>query len=224
MPYRNIVFANNEIYHTYNRSVAKVPIFQRTKDYSRFLDVVNFYRNEKPPLRYSFFNRLEKERKEEFLEALTKRDRLLVEIYAFCLMPNHFHFLLKQLRERGIADFMRNLQNSYAKYFNLKYKRSGSLFQALFKAVRIETTEQLLHVSRYIHLNLVSSFIIKLGELENYPWSSFGEYMGLQRFPFANTTFILENFRSPAQYKEFIYDQADYQRALERIKHLALEA
>lgn len=224
MPYRKIVFANNEIYHVYNRSVGKIPILLDTRTNERLLDVINYYRYGNLTLRYSFFRRLQKKQKEELLESLNKNNPKLVEILTFCLMPNHLHFLLKQLQTNGIAQFMRNTQNSYAKFFNTKYNRVGALFQALFKAVRIETTEQLLHVSRYIHLNPVTSFIIKLEGLEDYPWTSFPEYTKKRTLPFINTKIIVENFRSAAKYKEFVFDQADYQKELAKIKHLTLKS
>lgn len=224
VPYRKTVFSNNEIYHIFNRSIAKSPIFKNTRDYNRFLDVVNFYKFKKPPIRFSFYDRLEKQMKLEFLENLTKTSPLLIEIFSFSLMPNHFHFLVKQLEDKGAIDFTRNMQNSYAKFFNTKYERTGSLFQSQFKAVRIESEEQLLHVSRYIHLNPVSSFLIKLEELERYPWTSFPDYLGKRTSPFITTSFILNNFSTPAHYKKFVLDQADYQRELEKIKHLTLES
>jgi putative transposase len=161
-------------------------------------------------------------KKETSLKKLRESKRL-VEIIAFCLMPNHFHLLLKQLQKKGTSTFMRNFQNSYARYFNTKYHRSGALFQALFKAVRIETDAQLLHVSRYIHLNLVSSFLVEIKNLENYPWSSFPEYMKSRSLEFVDPDLVLKQFKTEKDYKKFVFDQADYQRKLQEIKHLTLE-
>lgn len=223
MPYRKIIFTTGEIYHVYNRSIANFPLFLKSRDYQRFLETAEYYRNKKPGLRFSFSERLNKELKERFLEELKKRNSFLVEIYTFALMPNHIHFLLKQIQDNGIADFMRNLQNSYAKYFNTKYNRSGAVFQALFKAVRIETQEQLIHVSRYIHLNPVSSFLIKIENLVNYRWNSFRDYIDVQTNSFIKSEFILENFSSIKEYEKFVKDQASYQQEIEKIKHLALD-
>ena len=139
-------------------------------------------------------------------------------------MPNHFHFLLKQVANRGISKFISNFTNSYTRYFNTKNKREGALFKGKFKSVRIESDEQLLHVSRYTHLNPYSSYVIKtLEELENYPYSSLPEY--LQRSPKGSCQkeIILDQFKNLNSYKNFVFDQANYQRELENIKHLILE-
>lgn len=223
MPYRKIVFANQEIYHVVNRGVAKKPIFTGAKDYQRALEIIDYYRYPNPPLRFSFYNRLPKREKQNFIEKLKKENKPLVEIIAFCLMPNHMHFLLKQLQKKGTPTFMRNFQNSYARYFNTKYDRIGPLFQSMFKAVRIETDEQLLHVSRYIHLNPVSSYLIEVEDLFGYPWSSFPEYVRVQPPKLVATDLILGYFKTKEDYGKFIFDQADYQRELEKIKHLILE-
>ncbi len=222
MPYRRTIFATNEIYHAVNRSIAQTPIFKETRDCQRALEVIDFYRYIKSPLSFSHYKRLPKEDKEKFIKNLRKQ-KTLIEIIAFCLMPNHCHFLLKQNEEKGISIFMRNFQNSYARYFNTKYKRAGGLFQSMFKAVRIETDEQFLHVSRYIHLNPVSAFLIKVKDLEDYRWSSFPEYINPSRSLFTNPSFILSFFKTKDSYKNFVFDQADYQRELAKIKHLVLE-
>lgn len=117
---------------------------------------------------------------------------------------------------------MRNFQHSYSKYFNAKNERTGSLFQSMFKAVRIESDEQLIHVSRYIHLNPVSSFLINIESLTDYAWSSFKDYMNPSDSIIA-TKSILDYFKSKEEYKKFVFNQADYQRELEQIRHLALE-
>ena len=224
MPYRKIILADNEIYHVVNRSVAQVPIFEGVRDYQRALEVIDFYRHVKPFLSFSHYKRLPKEEKERFYENLKKKKHL-VEILTFCLMPNHFHFLLRQNKDGGISTFMRTLQNSYARYFNTKNKRVGALFQSMFKAVRIETDEQLIHVSRYIHLNPVSAYLIEINDLEDYPWSSFPAYLEKSKKLFINPNSILSHFKSKNAYKKFVSDQADYQRKLQMIKNfnLALE-
>lgn len=91
-------------------------------------------------------------------------------------MPNHFHLLLQQIRDGGITEFISKLTNSYTRYFNIRNKRIGPLFQGEFKAVHVETDEQLIHLSRYIHLNPIVSYITK--KLESYQWFSYLEYLG----------------------------------------------
>lgn len=224
MPYRKTPFIAGELYHAFNRSVARLPIFLSQRHYQHIVELINFYRFEKPPIRYSYFNRLNKEQKEVFMKVHMQNKKPMISILAYCLMPNHFHFLLKPTTDTAISAFMRNLQNSYSKYFNTKHNRSGSLFQSMFKAVRIESEEQLIHVSRYIHLNPASSSVIRIENLERYPWSSFNAYlMGKVEKQFVESDIILKIFSSSAAYKSFVFDNANYQKTLESIKHLTFE-
>lgn len=156
-------------------------------------------------------------------ENLKKDYEKLVEIVCFCLMPNHFHFMLKQKMENGISSFVSNFTNSYTRYFNKKHDRIGPLFEGIFKAVRIESEEQLIHTSRYIHLNPVSSYLIEPEELENYHWSSYLEFLGFSDNNLVVKDLILDFFSSVEAYKKFVLDQVDYARQLELIKHLTLE-
>ncbi len=213
--------ANNEIYHVINRGVARNPIFIDKRDYQRFINLVNFYRFENLPMRYSHFNRLNEQEKIAFLNKINQ-NKNLVNIISFCLMPNHIHFLLQQLSDKGISVFMKNLQNSYARYFNIKLNRTGPLFESMFKAVRIESEEQLLHVNRYIHLNPVSSYLIEKENLAGYPWSSLSNFLGQKFLPFIKGDIILNHFKN-LSYQNFVFDQLDYQRKLQDIKHLVLE-
>ena len=211
-----------EIYHIFNRSVGYQPIFLGQLNNKRALEVIQFYSYLDPPLRFSHYNR--REDKEKFLLELKSKSPKLIDLYSFCLMPNHCHFLVKQLIDEGIVSFMRNFQNSYAKYFNTKIERHGALFQAQFKAVRIETDEQLLHVCRYIHLNPFSSYLVKsVEELESYQWSSLLDYLMMRNLEFVNKEFILNYFSSTEKFKSFTYDQADYQRKLKELEYYTLE-
>lgn len=118
---------------------------------------------------------------------------------------------------------MANFQNAYARFFNSKNRRDGPLFQSMFKAVRIEDNNQLLHVNRYMHLNPVSSYLIEKEELAIYPWSSYLQYIDKVPNSFVKTELVLDQFRNIEDYKKFVFDQADYQRQLASIKHLILE-
>lgn len=224
MTYRRQPIIPNQIYHVFNRSIAHQPIFSDIRDYQRLLSTIDFYRFASPNLRFSFYNRLPIEERRKFIEDLRKKGQKLISIYAFCLMPNHFHILLKELKEGGIQKFTGTIQNSYAKYFNVKRKRAGSLFQEMFKANRVETDEQFLHVARYIHLNPYSSFIIKnISELEKYMWSSLPVYLDKTDLGFLDTQFLKGFYHSKEKIKSFTFDQADYQRRLDEIRHLTFE-
>lgn len=223
MPYRKSAIVSGEVYHVFNRAVASVPIFSINTNFLRFLDLINYYRFRNTPISFSKLRNINSEDREKILSNLVKENDQQVEILAFCLMDNHFHFLLKQIADRGIAKFIGNLQNGYAKYFNIKYKRYGPLFQPMFKAVRITTEEQLLHVSRYVHLNPSTGYLIEIKDLEKYPWSSLSCYIKENlEYSFVSTEFIL-GLISKKKYRDFVYDQAEYQRKLADIKHLTFE-
>lgn len=221
--YRKTVLANNQIYHTYNRGVEKRTIFGNKREFERAINTIKYYYFTNSPLKFSKFLVQPKKEQEDILKSVQIKKNQLVEIIAYCLMPNHFHFLLKQLQDNGISRFISNFTNSYTKYFNTKHGRVGPLVQGIFKAVFVENDEQLVHLSRYIHLNPVSSFIIKAQELENYPWSSLREYLGLEKDGFCEKNYVLGYFKSVGKYKQFILDQISYARELEKIKHLSLE-
>jgi len=224
MGYRKHPIFTDQIYHVFNRGIAKSPIFFEKRDYQRFLEVTNFYRFSSPNLRFSYYNRLEQNSRSLFLKELEEKGPKQVNIYAFCLIPNHFHFVMKESKDDGIRKFISNLQNSYAKYINTKMKRTGSLFQEMFKAERIESDEQLIHTVRYVHLNPYTSFLVKeLNQLRNYPWSSFNSYLDKNSFSFLDTDFINSFYKTKEIFLSFTLDQADYQRRLSEIKHLTLD-
>ncbi len=222
MALRKTILATNEIYHVYNRGVEKRPIFLNKREYDRFIQIINYYRFANCPVKFSKFKVLPAEEKDNILKKLKGESNVLVDIYAFCLMPNHFHFLLKQLTDKGISKFIGKITNGFSHYFNIRHGRSGHLFQGNFGAVRIEDNEQFIHTSRYIHLNPVTSYLIELKDLNSYLYSSYPEYMG-ELVGFTNTKEVLANFKNVDEYKKFTEDQADYAKTLGNIQRLTLE-
>lgn len=213
MPSRSIPFVNGEFYHIFNRGVAKMQIYTNSYDYYRFTKSIIYYQRMGPKPRFSLFSG------KNTLSNL--EGEKIVNITCYCLMPNHFHFLLQQIKDNGITEFMGKLSNSYTKYFNTKNKRVGPLLQGEFKSVHVETNEQLIHVSRYIHLNPLVGY--KTKNLEIYQWSSYPEYIGIVNTSICEKTIILEQFKSPEAYKQFVLDHEEYARKLEYIKHLLLD-
>jgi len=224
MPTRTTPLITGHFYHIFNRGISKQPIFLGKKDFKRAMQLLRFYSFDIPKIRFSKFSLLSRKERNQFWKKLRKEERKLVELVSFCLLPNHFHLLLQQKKDNGISEFMSLFQNSFTRYFNTRYRKIGPILQGQFKAVRIEDEKQLLHLSRYIHLNPYSSFIVKkLPELENYPWSSLSEYLEGEKSPICSQETILTNFKNPKDYKRFVFDQANFQRALERIKYLVIE-
>jgi putative transposase len=214
MAARKTILATGETYHVLNRSIQGIPIFKGERECKIFLEAMEFYLQPNPLIKFSLYR--------------TSRDRVsvdlrqkLVTIINYCIMPNHFHFTLRQEDENGIKKFIQRLSNSFAHYFNIKYKNRGSLFEGKFKAIWIENEEQLVHLSRYIHLNPVSSYLVE--KPQDYLFSSYEAYLANKNSGVIDPTPVLKCFSSAKKYREFIQDQKDYQRRLEKIKHLALE-
>lgn len=212
MASRFIPFINGQYYHIYNRGSEKKPIFQSKRDYSRFLKTAIYYHFEGPKPRFSRFkiNQLFR----------PNPDKKIVDIICYCLMPNHFHFLVRQTKKGGITEFVSKLINSYTKYYNTKYDRVGALLQGQFKAVLIESDEQLIHLSRYIHLNPISSYLAE--DLDSYQFSSYHEYMNITS-GICSKELILDLFKNKDEYKKFVGDQIAYTQTLELIKHKLIE-
>lgn len=204
---------NENFYHIFNRGVEKRKIFTNESDFKRFLKTLQYYQIEGFKPRFSRYI--------PELHGKLLADSFSVEIIVYCLMPNHFHLLVKQITESGVSKYISQLTNSYTKYFNTKYDRVGPLFQGNFKAVLIENTEQLLHTSRYIHLNpLVSGLETQLGI---YGYSSLSEYLTNSKPEICSKNYVLSEFTEKSTYKGFIEDHADYAISLEIIKHQLLE-
>ena len=229
MPVRKIQLAEGEIYHVFNRSLYRQPVFLTTGDYHRFVLSLYLLMPVNHVISPSDYFKLHPKRRKEILKAIDLIPKL-VEVYAYCLMPNHFHILLRQLVKNGISKLLSDLQNSYTRYFNLKHEKKGQLFVLPFKSVLIETTEQFNHVARYIHLNPYTGYVCKsIEDLLTYPWSSLGEYLSelvqgdnLPRF--CKTDEILGLFdHDRNKFWEYVQDRADYQRELKAIEHLILE-
>ncbi|MDO8498899.1 MAG: transposase [bacterium] len=212
MPHRFIPFVTGQFYHIYNRGSEKRIIFQSKRDYQRFLKTLEYYQLEGPKPKFSHFPNL-------VVQELDSSKKM-VEIVAYCLMPNHFHLLVKQLRDNGITEFVSKFLNSYTRYFNTKHDRVGPLFQGMVKAVLIETDDQLVHISRYIHLNPLTSFLVK--DLAHYKWSSYQDYLD-NHSSFCSTDEILGHFKNPQDYQQFILDQVSYAQEIEFIKHQIID-
>ena len=115
---------------------------------------------------------------------LTPLERPYVEITAGCLMPNHYHLMATPLSEHGISTLLHKVGTSYTKYFDIKYKRTGRLFESTFKAKHIDRHEYAFYLTQYIHLNPVDLFQgitdeeEKMRRIRIYPWSSLPDYLG----------------------------------------------
>ncbi len=199
---RKTIFAEKEFYHLYNRGVDKRNIFMDEKDVSRFFQSMSEF-NALEPIGSIYENSFVKKAVEEHMKQKKKSKQeapKLVNFVAYCLNPNHFHFLVEQVSEKGIEKLMQRIGNGYSKYFNHRNKRSGSLFQGPFQAAHIDSNEYLLHVSSYVNLN---DRVHGLGHgMSKLVQSSWSEYASEQK-SFCDTGIILEQFKTLNEYKEF---------------------
>ncbi|MFY9484079.1 MAG: transposase [Patescibacteria group bacterium] len=224
MPYRKTPLVEGQYYHIFNRGVNKQPIFLDSRDYARAIELIKFYQFANQTIKYSRFKNFALTQREKIWDNLLTTNDRLIGIVAFCLMPNHFHFLLKQLQNNGISRFVAHWQDSFSRYFNTKHERIGPLVQGQFKAVRVENDSQLLHLSRYIHLNPLDSYLVKdMGALRQYPWSSLREYLGGTDQNICDKEIVLKQFKKPSDYERFVSDFSDYQKKIKTVDHLTFE-
>lgn len=193
-----------QFYHVYNRGVEKRVIYSSFKDYQRFKTLI---------FHYLITNKKFTDENPE-ITALTKvaLDRSLaegfkkkVEVLAYCLMPNHFHIMIKQLTDRGVSEYMHRVITSYTKYFNKKYDRVGPLLQGPFRYKRIESEGQLIYVSKYIHRNPIESSKNHLSwnHVLTYRWSSLPSYqLNSEELLFKEP--VLNSFTSIKSYLSFL--------------------
>jgi len=216
---RKVPLVTDQIYHIFNRGVNKGNIFLSDVDYERFLSAALHYKSK--TTKFSYEKILSSNDPVSLAVSLAAEDKPRIQVIAYCLMPNHFHFLIKQLEEAGITSFIRKLSNSYAHFINVKYKRVGPLFQGRFKNVLIESDDQLIHTSRYIHLNPLVSDLVT--QLKDYKWSSYLDYISRNKTKLCDPDPVINQFKSIEEYEEFVLDQEDYGRKLEKIKHIMMD-
>jgi len=198
-------FDTNFYYHAYNRGVEKRTIFETGRDYQRFLDTLRFYLHDQKSS-FNFFQRLTEEKRKAYLKANPQDlNTRRVHLIAYCLMPNHFHLLLKGARYDGVTSFLSDISNSHTRYFNIKHERVGRLFQGPFKSKEISDEGSLLQVSRYIHINPVPAGLAK--KPENYHYSSYKTWIGQGKNSLLSRGSIsgwLKKFGGAEKYKKFV--------------------
>jgi len=226
MPSRKYPLITQGYYHVYNKGVDGRVTFCDKREYLQMMALLNYYRFDSLPLSFSHFSRLTKLQQDDIMLNLEKKSEKKIMILSYCLMPTHFHLLLQQMRDGGISEFLACLLNSYTKYFNTRHDRPGHLFLGQFKASVIDSENTLMHVSRYIHLNPYTSYLVKTFEkLLTYKWSSLPEYLSPNQVVNAicDKEDILSNFNVGDGYRQFLFDQKDYQRKLKILRELVFE-
>lgn len=199
MPSRNIIKTDTpeSYYHVYARGSGKQAIFLEPSDYDYFQGLFARHLSKEAvfgKFAYSYPHYVHK-----------------IELLAYCLMNNHFHLLVYQSDVGYMTSLMRSLMTSYTRYFNLKYKRSGPIFESRYKASRISQQSYLEHISRYIHLNP--------RYWKRYPYSSLAYYTGREIPEWLQPEKISSLFPSSDEYVLFLNNYEDHKQMLEEIKH-----
>ncbi len=178
MPLRGDIFASGQYYHIYNRGAGKGLLFFNEENYKFLLNLIKRYQH-----------------------------KYRVTLIAYCLMPNHYHFLLRQDSEIPLSKFINVLFNAYVQAVNIQQGRKGTLFEGRFKHVVVDRWEYLIHLCRYIHLNPVKANLVS--RPEDWDFSNYQDWLGLRENNFADKTFIQDHFGSAEDYREFLTDWQD---------------
>lgn len=177
MPKRKSSFAPNHYYHVYNRGVNKAPIFFNDGNYEYCLRLVQKHRH-----------------------------KYRTTIVTYCLMPNHYHFLLRQEGEQTLSRFIGALFNGYVQAVNRQQKRSGTLFEGRFKDKHVDKRSYLIHLCRYIHANPVRAGLVSVPEA--WPYSNYQEWIGLRSGTLIDHDFVDAHFPDREAYRRFVLDYA----------------
>lgn len=181
MPAKNCIkeYVAQGYYHLYNRGINKMTIFQDAQDYSMFLSYLKQYLL---PKETSILQKLLTDQttigfqKELILQQMRLNNFYQkIKLLSYCLMPNHFHLLVRQKQEKDLESFMKSFMTRFTIYINRKYNRRGPLFEGRYRAVIVSTDEQLLYLTRYIHLN--PRTVLAKGQSLQESYSSYAAYL-----------------------------------------------
>jgi putative transposase len=187
MAHRSIVFLPGNTYHIYNRGANRQAIFRSPENYEFLLRRLRKYATEHQ-----------------------------VATLAYCLMPNHYHFLFRQDGEKSISGLMQAIFNSYSKAFNKMYRRTGTLFEGPFKAVAIDRYDLLLHVCRYIHRNPMEAGLV--AHPADWKYSNYLEWIGKRTGMETDMEFIHTNYPNPKEYEDFVLDYSPPEKTAKAIR------
>ena len=189
MARRKTIFVKGEYYHIFNRGANRQQIFLIEENYLFLLRLIKKYVNN------------------------TK-----IAVIAYCLMPNHYHFLLRQDGEISIAKFIQSIFNSYSKAFNKRFHRSGTLFEGPYKSVRIKKQEYLIHLCRYIHRNPVDGEKPLVKNICDWRYSNYLEWINLRKGVLVDRQFIISMFQDNLSYQDFVLEHNPSKRLRQEMR------
>lgn len=210
---RKFIPVNNELYHIFNRGTEKRVIFLTKRDYERFIVNLIFFNTEQNPI-----SNLSRYNPQLAYQKIPQNS--LVKIHAFSLLPNHFHLILEQVANNGIAKFMHKIEMGYSHYFNKFHSRNGNLFQGIYKMIHVDNDSYRLYLPLYIHLNAlelleserhwkekgIKNKANAINFLKNYSWSSLVEYLNIEHVPFVSRNIFDELYKNSDEWENALKD------------------
>ena len=212
---RKYLFLEGEIFHVFNKSISNFGILNKPENCLRFIQALGHYNN--LSLRINLGNFLKKNR-DYSPDLLLDKDVANIKFISYCLMPDHYHLIVKIIKDKFLSKYISDVENSFTRFFNLKFNRKGPLWQSRFKTVKITSNEQLLHTTRYVHLNPTTSQLID--KPENWEFSSYRNIITTDMYLKKITEISIHNKN---KYRKFVEDNKDYQQKFKKIKKLILE-
>lgn len=217
---RKETFAPGEYYHIYNRTIFNIPEFEDYENANKLAQCFLLANSTESSTAFNYLRNSDNANFRKAAETALRGDKF-VDIVSYVIMPDHYHLLVKELRERGITDFLRRCNTSIAKYINTKKERKGPLFESNFKSKHVDSNTYLLHLSLYIHLNPfdfidnknwrkgnLKNWQLKKKKLLNYPWSSLKSfvYEDFENIILSGTEIISDQFKAKREYEKFLED------------------
>jgi len=231
---RKIIFAPENYYHIYNRTILNVPEFENYEHANKLAQCFLLANSTESALAFEYLRRPTGASWHKAIEIAWRGDKL-VDIISYAIMPDHYHLLIKELKENGTTSFLRRCNTAVAKYINTKNNRKGPLFESCFKAKHIDSNAYLLHLSLYIHLNpldFIDGKNWRMGKIKNwplakkgllkYPWSSLKNFLNDEKedLILSGTEIISNQFRNKKEYEKFLTEWSTGN--LEQIKDLII--
>ena len=192
MPRRQGIFAPSDYYHIYNRGANREDIFFSRENFLHCLRLLGKY-----------------------------AESYLVTVIAYCLMPNHYHLLLRQDGEVSLSKLVNVVFNAYVQALNRQLGRKGTLFEGRFKHVHVDEEEYVLHLCRYIHLNPVKAGLVS--RPEDWVFSNYQEWIGMRQGRLKDAEFISSYFAYPEDYKRFVMEYELAKELEEKLQKYLLE-
>jgi REP element-mobilizing transposase RayT len=189
MPARRPPYLPGGYYHFYNRGAHRLSLFREADNYVFVLRKVKHYCT-----------------------------TLNLAPIAYCLMPNHYHYLIRQDGNESAGLLPQRVFNSYSKAYNRRYEHSGTLFEGNYKVVSVEEESYLLHLCRYIHANPVIHGLVE--EVDDWPYSNYREWVGDRVGSLVDRKFVQAHFPSPQNYRGFVADYLPTRRLPEGLEYL----